>query len=152
VIHSWWIPELGGKIQAIPGRTNHIWFKADKQGTYVGQCAELCGLYHEAMKASVVVTDEAAYRSFISGGATAGLGKAEFEGVCATCHGMHGEGGYGPALATNTLITQPAGLIPLLRNGRGKMPAVGDTWTPAQLAALVAYTKAHVYTGASSGG
>src|SRR4051794_20163663 len=41
VIHSWWIPALGGKRDAIPGRTNHTWFKADQAKTYVGQCAEL---------------------------------------------------------------------------------------------------------------
>ncbi len=41
--------QLGGKIQAIPGRTNHMWFKADRAGTYYGQCAELCGIYHASM-------------------------------------------------------------------------------------------------------
>src|SRR5579884_503029 len=39
VIHSWWIPALGGKIQAIPGRTNHFWFRAERPGSYQGQCA-----------------------------------------------------------------------------------------------------------------
>jgi len=52
VIHSWWIPALGGKIQAIPGRTNHFWFKAEKPGSYEGQCAELCGVFHAAMQAT----------------------------------------------------------------------------------------------------
>ena len=66
VIHSWWIPELGGKIQAIPGRTNHFWFKADKQGTYTGQCAELCGLYHAKMTARVIVGTNADYTRFVS--------------------------------------------------------------------------------------
>ncbi len=66
VIHSWWIPELGGKIQAIPGRTNHFWFKADKQGTYTGQCAELCGLYHAKMEARVIVGTSAQYTRFVS--------------------------------------------------------------------------------------
>ena len=92
VVHSWWLPQLGGKIQAIPGRTNHIWFKADRAGTYYGQCAELCGLYHEAMKARVIVTDAAGYGTFISVTASSTLGKAEFQGGCATCHGMQGQG------------------------------------------------------------
>src|SRR6476659_2355601 len=55
VIHSWWIPALGGKIDAIPGRVNETWFKASKTGTYTGQCAELCGLEHARMLASVEV-------------------------------------------------------------------------------------------------
>ena len=49
VIHSWWIPALGGKIQAIPGRTNHHLVPGRQLGTYSGQCAELCGVHHAAM-------------------------------------------------------------------------------------------------------
>jgi cytochrome c oxidase subunit II len=152
VVHSWWIPQLDGKIQAIPGRTNRIWFRADRTGTYYGQCAELCGLYHAAMRASVVATSEADYKSFISSEATQTLGKSQWDGVCATCHGLQGQGGYGPALATNTLLTQPKGLDAIVRNGFGKMPPVGNTWTDAQIAALAEYTKTHIYKGSSSGG
>ena len=152
VIHSWWIPALGGKIQAIPGRTNHFWFKADKEGTYTGQCAELCGLYHAKMEARVIVETSAQYTQFVtSAAAPQVLGKAEFQGVCATCHGMQGQGGYGPNLSTNPLLTQPAGLEAIVREGRNLMPAVGDTWTKAQMEALVQYAKAHVYKGAASG-
>lgn len=152
VIHSWWIPQLGGKVQAIPGRTNHIWFKADRAGTYEGQCAELCGPYHEAMRASVVAEPEQDYRAFITRTAAETLGKQEFEGVCATCHGMQGQGGYGPALATNPILTQKAGLAAIVRNGRLRMPPVGDTWTQAQIDALAAYVSKNVYKGATSGG
>jgi cytochrome c oxidase subunit II len=152
VIHSWWIPELGGKIQAIPGRTNHIWFKADKEGVYVGQCAELCGLYHEAMRARVIVTGSAEYEKYVSSTVNGDLGRSEFTGVCATCHGLSGQGAYGPNLANNPLLIQPAGLIAIVRNGRGRMPAVGDTWTDAQMQALVTYVKRNVYKGGSSGG
>ena len=53
VIHSWWIPALGGKIDAIPGRTNHTWFRAERTGTFTGRCAELCGAQHASMTASV---------------------------------------------------------------------------------------------------
>jgi cytochrome c oxidase subunit II len=49
VIHSWWIPALGGKVQAIPGHPNHTWFQARAPGRYVGQCAELCGVFHSSM-------------------------------------------------------------------------------------------------------
>jgi cytochrome c oxidase subunit 2 len=151
VIHSWWIPELGGKIQAIPGVTNHIWFRADKAGTYSGQCAELCGLYHASMTARVIATDDAGYRAALAS-APANLGKAEFTGVCATCHGMTGQGGYGPNLSNNPLLTQTAGLLSIVENGRGRMPAVGNTWTQAQLHALADYVKKSVFKGAASGG
>lgn len=152
VLHSWWIPQLGGKIQAIPGRTNHTWFRAGRIGTYYGQCAELCGLYHEAMRATVVATSQADYQSFISSRATASLGKSEFDGVCATCHGMQGQGGYGKVLQTSSLVTQRSAVAAIVRNGRNLMPPVGDTWTNRQIDAVVAYMKRHIYKGAAPSG
>jgi cytochrome c oxidase subunit 2 len=154
VAHSWWIPQLGGKTDAIPGRTNHTWFKADREGTYNGQCAEFCGIFHEAMHATVIATLDAEYAAWVAGAAKNELGREEFQGVCATCHGMKGQGGYGPAIADNSIIVQPAGLDAIVRNGRGNMPAVGATWTAAQMHALLVYLKTHVYTGgtATSGG
>lgn len=152
VVHSWWIPELNGKIQAIPGRRNSTWFKADDVGTYYGQCAELCGIFHTGMTARVIVGTAADYKTFITKTAPADLGRAEFHGVCATCHGMQGEGGYGPAINANPQITQPAALTPLLRTGRNLMPPVGDTWTHEQIVALTRYTKAHIYKGAPASG
>lgn len=155
VIHSWWIPELGGKIQAIPGRTNHFWFKANDVGTYTGQCAELCGLYHASMLANVVVTDDAQFTKTISAAAApANLGKAEFTGVCATCHGMTGQGGYGPTISSSPLVSQKSTLVQVLRHGLdtprpGVMPAVGSDWTNGQIDALVAYVKKNVYKGAA---
>ena len=53
VIHSWWIPKLGGKADATPGYTNETWFKISKPGIYKGQCAELCGSGHADMRAQV---------------------------------------------------------------------------------------------------
>jgi len=152
VVHSWWIPQLQGKIQAIPGRVNHTWFKAERAGTYYGQCAELCGPFHAQMKARVTATSQADYQTFVTQQAAQELGKAEYTGVCATCHGMQGQGGYGPALANNILITQPAGLEAIVRNGRGQMPPVGNSWNDEQMNALVKYTKTHVYKGASTSG
>ena len=152
VVHSWWIPQLNGKIQAIPGRTNHIWFQADRAGTYYGQCAELCGPFHAAMKARVIATSQADFQSFLSSQTPADLGKAEYQGVCATCHGMQGQGGYGKVLSSSSLVTQQSALAQIVRNGRNKMPPVGNTWTDAQIAALAAYTKSHIYKGASTGG
>jgi cytochrome c oxidase subunit II len=53
VIHSWWIPRLGGKADAVPGHVNKTWFKISKPGLYKGQCAELCGAGHADMHAVV---------------------------------------------------------------------------------------------------
>jgi cytochrome c oxidase subunit 2 len=53
VVHSWWIPELGGKFQAVPGYHSYTWFKIDKPGVYRGQCAVLCGRGHARMIAVV---------------------------------------------------------------------------------------------------
>jgi cytochrome c oxidase subunit II len=61
VIHSWWIPDLGGKVDGVPGHVNETWFKipAGKEGVYRGQCAELCGAGHADMRAEVrAVTPE----------------------------------------------------------------------------------------------
>ncbi len=152
VAHSWWIPQLGGKIDAIPGKTNHTWFEADREGTYTGQCAEFCGIFHEAMHAAVIATSNAEYESWLAGPAKADLGREEFQGVCATCHGMKGQGGYGPAIDNDSLIVQPTALESIVRNGRGNMPAVGSTWTNEQMNALLAYLKSNIYTGASTSG
>lgn len=156
VIHSWWIPALGGKVQAIPGHPNHIWFKAERAGTYHGQCAELCGVYHAAMLATVVAESRAKYDAYISRGARTTLGKQEWTGVCATCHGNLGQGGYGPAIASNSLLTQLSGLRSIIRNGfngsQGAMPPVADTWNTQQVNALAAYVKKHIYKAAPAGG
>jgi cytochrome c oxidase subunit 2 len=160
VIHSWWIPALGGKIQAIPGRVNHTWFRANAAGTYTGQCAELCGVFHASMLATVKAESAQSYRTFITKTAPATLGAQEWSGVCATCHGNLGQGGYGPAISNNTIITQPAALAGILRNGvngtTGAMPPVGNTWTNGQILALVRYMQKNIYkpapVGATSGG
>jgi cytochrome c oxidase subunit 2 len=67
VIHSWWIPKLGGKFDAVPGYTNYTWFKIPKPGVYKGQCAELCGRNHANMIASVRAVSPQQYEAFIQG-------------------------------------------------------------------------------------
>ena len=64
VAHSWWIPALGGKIDAIPGYTNKTWFKADRAGSFSGQCAELCGRNHANMLARVRAVPFDEYQSW----------------------------------------------------------------------------------------
>jgi cytochrome c oxidase subunit II len=65
VIHSWWIPKLGGKADAVPGHTNETWFKIPKPGVYVGQCAELCGENHADMRARVIALPVDQYRAWV---------------------------------------------------------------------------------------
>jgi cytochrome c oxidase subunit 2 len=66
VAHSWWIPELGGKFDALPGYTNHTWFKISKAGVYRGQCAELCGRNHANMVARVRAVPPAEFERWIA--------------------------------------------------------------------------------------
>jgi cytochrome c oxidase subunit 2 len=65
VAHSWWIPKLGGKMDALPGYHNHTWFKITEPGVYEGQCAELCGRGHANMVARVKAVSVAEYQSWI---------------------------------------------------------------------------------------
>ena len=66
VIHAWWVPDFGMKKDAIPGYINELWFKADKVGTYRGQCAELCGRDHGFMPIVVEVKDAAGYAAWLA--------------------------------------------------------------------------------------
>lgn len=75
VIHSWTIPAFGVKIDAVPGRLNETWFRAEQEGVYFGQCSELCGMYHAYMPITVKVVSEEQYAQWIEseGGVVAGL-------------------------------------------------------------------------------
>jgi cytochrome c oxidase subunit II len=66
VLHSWALPSFGFKIDAITGRLNQAWFKADKEGTYHGQCSELCGQRHAYMPITVRVVSEEAYAQWLT--------------------------------------------------------------------------------------
>jgi cytochrome c oxidase subunit 2 len=66
VIHSWWMPDFGGKTDAIPGYINESWFKADTVGVYRGACAELCGRWHGFMPIVVVVKSLPDYQAWVS--------------------------------------------------------------------------------------
>jgi cytochrome c oxidase subunit 2 len=65
VIHSWALPEMGVKMDAIPGRLNHTWFKATRTGTFYGECSELCGAKHAFMPIEVHVVSDAAYAAWL---------------------------------------------------------------------------------------
>jgi cytochrome c oxidase subunit 2 len=65
VIHAWWVPDFGIKRDAIPGFINELWFKAEKTGTYRGQCAELCGRDHGFMPIVVDVRPKAEFEQWL---------------------------------------------------------------------------------------
>jgi cytochrome c oxidase subunit 2 len=160
VDHSWWIPALQGKFDALPGIMNKTWFKADRTGTYRGQCGEFCGAYHAAMRASVVAQGQTEYESYLSSlSDPLELGGQEWRGACAQCHALDGSGGYGPDIKNNSLLTQSQGLRTLITQGLNQaapvasyMPPVARGWSDAQVKALLAYLKARVYKGSTSGG
>lgn len=158
VIHSWWIPALGGKIDAIPGHPNHTWFEVSKPGVFRGQCAEFCGIKHSAMRATVEVVPAAEFDRWLSGQAraqaegTSDLGEQVFTGVCATCHGLAGQGGIGPNIAQSSVIHDRTALGSLLENGGKTMPAVGQGWSDQQVNALFSYLEKRFGQGAASGG
>jgi cytochrome c oxidase subunit 2 len=66
VVHSWWIPKLGGKLQAVPGYHNYGWFKISKPGVYKGQCANICGRGHARMIATVRALPPAQFEAWLS--------------------------------------------------------------------------------------
>ena len=66
VIHSWAVPAFGVKMDAVPGRINHTWFKATKIGTYYGECSELCGARHAYMPIEVKVVSEADFQKWLA--------------------------------------------------------------------------------------
>jgi cytochrome c oxidase subunit II len=67
VLHSFWVPRLGGQIYAIPGQENHGWIEASQPGQYFGQCNELCGIGHYNMLLEVDALSNADYQAFLAG-------------------------------------------------------------------------------------
>jgi cytochrome c oxidase subunit 2 len=96
VIHSFWVPELAGKRDVVPGRTNHLTLRSDSPGTYQGQCAQYCGLSHANMRFRVIVQRPADFDAWLAGQRqgpavpVAGAGSAAqlFTGTfqCTNCH------------------------------------------------------------------
>ena len=153
VIHSWWIPALGGKFDAIPGTTNVTWFNANAPGIYRGQCAEFCGIQHANMRASVEAVPREEFDAWLEREAdaqaagTSNLGKETFTGACAKCHGLAGEGLVGPRLQGNSLLGDDAAVEQVVREGRGLMPPVGEDWGQRQMDALIDYLQTEVLRG-----
>jgi len=124
MIHSFWIPALGGKMDLIPGRTNRLSLLPTKAGTYRGQCAEFCGTSHARMAFPAVVMEPADFDAWLDARsqASAGLelnpdGRALFERAgCADCHGVDAaarQPGKGPDLShVGSRLTIGAGFLP----------------------------------------
>ncbi|MGN7469577.1 cytochrome c oxidase subunit II [Brevibacillus sp. SAFN-007a] len=125
VIHAFWIPALGGKIDTNPGQENKIWLQADKPGIYYGKCAELCGASHALMDFKVEVMDQAAFDKWanamkgvqskepavaLSPGAK--QGQEIFNKSCLGCHAIAGKGGkLGPNLTNFADRERVAGIL-----------------------------------------
>lgn len=101
VIHSFWVPELAGKQDAVPSQTGHLMLEADKPGTYSGQCAEFCGLSHAYMRFRVIAQTPEDFDAWVraqqadgvtpAGGSLAATGMKEFmNGSCIGCHAIQG--------------------------------------------------------------
>ena len=161
VNHSWWVPPLTGKMDAIAGRTNVLRFEPKRTGTWEGQCAEFCGIQHAVMYTRVTVVGRDAFDAWVAQQAALSdeeLGHQEWGAVCAKCHGFEGGGDIGPPIAGNGTLTNRQGLIRLLSSGQDTpqfesyMPAVGLGWTGPQYDALIAYVKATAKLSAPQGG
>jgi len=160
VNHSWWVPVLGGKRDAIPGVTNHTWFRASRTGVFEGRCAELCGVEHAFMKTSVEVMPDDEFEAWLASEAsaqqqgTSSLGAAIFGGVCATCHGDQGKGGYARAIAGNAIFDDANATRQLLEQGLQNrtrvMPPVGRDWSDREMQAATNYLRQNLAAGGGS--
>ncbi|MEO7368392.1 MAG: cytochrome c oxidase subunit II [Gemmatimonadaceae bacterium] len=163
VIHSFWVPQLAGKTDLIPGRRNTTWFQANAPGTYLGLCGEYCGLQHAHMHMAVVAEDTPAFRAWWRGQIAArappatpeiASGENVFVSRCSACHTIRGTsaaGKVGPDLTH--LMSRAAIAAGTLPNTRGflagwilnpgqmkpgtQMPAI--PLAPAELESLLGY-------------
>lgn len=164
VIHSFWVPNLTGKMDMIPGRTNEIWIRADREGVWRGECAEFCGAQHAHMALEVIVESPVKYAEWLKwqkepaiqpASAQAQEGQRYFvSGPCVMCHRIAGTAAGATAgpdlthvasrrkLAAGTLPNTRGHLGGWIVNAQGvkpgsQMPRL--TIEPAQLESLIAY-------------
>jgi cytochrome c oxidase subunit 2 len=135
VIHSFWVPQLGGKMDTIPGQTNETWLEADKPGIYRGQCTEYCGAQHARMGVIVVAEAPADFRAWrdhqLAAAAPAPQVFLQNCGGCHTVRGTKAAGSMGPdlshlmtrsTLASVTLPNNHADLGRWIRDPQGIKP------------------------------
>jgi cytochrome c oxidase subunit 2 len=164
VIHSWWVPDLGWKRDAIPGFVNEAWTQVDEPGTYRGKCAELCGKDHGFMPIVVVAKSPEDYAKWVAekkGAAEAEAASADREWTkdelmakgeqvyaanCAACHQPNGQGvpPAFPSIAGSPIATgEAAGHISLVLNGKAgtAMAPYRDLLNDADMAAVLTYQR-----------
>ncbi len=164
VIHSFWVPQMGGKVDMIPGHINHIRFVPLKTGVYLGECAEFCGVQHGKMRFLFVVVTPDQYSAWVANqqkpareptGAAAVAGKQVIGSVgCGSCHAIRGtalKGTFGPDLthfgsrggiAAYTLKNTPENLLKWIQDPQAVKPECKMPRVPLPLAQqqqLVAY-------------
>ncbi len=164
VIHSWWVPALGQKKDAIPGYINEIWTKVEKPGVYRGQCAELCGRGHAFMPIVVKAVSQDDFNKWANktkGQMVAAAAAADkvwtkdelmkhgdkiYHTVCAMCHQPNGQGlpPTFPALAGSKIVNGPvAGHLHIVMNGKlgTAMAAFKNQMNDVDIAAVVTYER-----------
>lgn len=162
VIHSWWVPELAVKRDAIPGYTNAAWTFVEEEGVYRGQCAELCGKDHGFMPIEVHVVSKEEYAAWIGEKQAAALaikeaakktltmdelmaeGKAVYDKLCAACHQPNGQGmpPTFPAIAGSPIANgEISGHLNRVINGGQGMPPFGEQLTPVEAAAVITFQR-----------
>ncbi|MEM1080770.1 MAG: cytochrome c oxidase subunit II [Pseudomonadota bacterium] len=164
VIHSWWVPDLGWKRDAIPGMVNEAWTLIEEPGIYRGQCAELCGKDHGFMPVVVEAVSPEEYRAWVDSMKAEQVasvdqverlwtrdelmqhGEAIYNAQCATCHQADGTGlePAFPALALNEMVNGDLEQhIDLVLNGRPgtAMAGFGQRLEPQDIAATLTYTR-----------
>ncbi len=162
VIHSWTIPAFGVKQDAIPGFVRDTWFKAEKIGTYRGQCVELCGKEHAFMPIVVNVVSAEDYKKWVESKQKEMAAKADdpsktwtidelkqrgekvYSANCAACHQANGKGlpGAFPALDGSAIVVGPkAEQVKILLNGKNAMPAWKGVLSDTEIAAVITYTR-----------
>ncbi|MEF9943361.1 MAG: cytochrome c oxidase subunit II [Burkholderiaceae bacterium] len=160
VIHSWWVPAFGVKQDAIPGFARDTWFRAEKVGTYRGDCAELCGKDHGFMPIVVEVKSAADYAAWAAAKKKAMAAAAEdpsktytlaelkamgaqvYEANCQVCHQPNGKGlpNAFPALDGSKVVNgSQAELLAQILNGKNAMPAWKGVLSATQIAAVTSY-------------
>ncbi len=169
VIHSWWVPDLAVKKDAIPGFVNEVWFKANETGTYRGQCAELCGRDHGFMPIVVEVLSREDYAAWIdagSSGETMAMAETAADEVvaevvavvkelsgeelynisCGACHQPNGQGlpPAFPSLIDSAVVNGPvAEHINMVVNGSPGTAMIGfsSQLSDAEIAAIITYER-----------
>ncbi len=164
VIHSWWVPALGVKRDAIPGFIHESWARIEKPGVYRGQCTELCGINHAYMPIVVIAKTQEDFEKWVaeqtqpapaaSAEPAKDMSKAElmaegkkvYETYCSVCHKAGGEGmpPAFPALTGGKITTGPvAGHIDIVLNGKQgtAMQAFKSQLNDKQIAAVVTYER-----------